>query len=278
MSRRFLLVLAAGLVVSACAVPLGRTLPECDNVATSVVMEVQSVPGSAFVSCIRGLKTGWSYQHLEARSGRSVYWLDSDRLGEDFVTVENLLSCDVGSAVESEVEGLPMQLFKDVVSETTVDVVIVPEGSTATTRIYAVEVMAGLDGAEIKGRTIAVSISTSDGETAARVSSAASTGAHVITVSVRDSEEKTLTLMLSGDPLDYEGRLDQVIDAIDDVETQSSYRGKWYFVFDGGCVVYTFDAEGSGVETLEDDIDLTLGFSDANAFRKLARDAGYSLP
>jgi len=278
MSRQLLLVFAIGLVVSACSLPLGRSAPECDEVATAAVIEVQSVPGSAFVSCINGLKTGWDYRDLEVRSGRSVYWLDSDRMGEAFVTVENVLSCDVGSAVGSEVDDLPIQLFKDVVSETSVEIVIVPEGTTATTRVYAVEVMSELDDVTIKGRTTTVSISNSNETTAARVSKAAATGAHVLTVSVRDAEEETLTLMLSGNPLEFEGTLSQVIDAIDEVETQSSYRGKWSFVFDGGCIVYTFDAQGSGVETLESDIALALGFSDANVLRELARDAGYKLP
>jgi hypothetical protein len=49
-------------------------------------------------------------------------------------------------------------------------------------------------------------------------------------------------------------------------------------VFEGGCVVYTFDAEGAGVDTIEDDIDLTLGLFDADALRQTARDAGYNLP
>lgn len=278
MSRNLVLLLAAGLIASACSVPLGRTLPECDQVETAGVIAVQSVPGSAYVSCVNGLKTGWDYRHMEVRSGRSVYWLDSDRWGEEFVMVENVLSCDPGAAAGSDVDGLPIQLFKNVVAETTVEVVIVPEGATATTRVYAVQVKAGLDDEEIKGRRIEVSISNSDEPTATRVSRAAATGAHVITVSVRDAEEKTLTLMLNVDPLEREGSLDQMIDAIDDIESQSSYRGTWYFVFDGGCIVYSFDAEGSGVETLEDDIALALGFSDANALRQLARDAGYNLP
>lgn len=278
MKRKFLMVVAVGLIVSACSVPLGRSMPECDSVVTSVVLEVQSVPGSAYVSCLNGLKTGWSYRDLEARSGRSVFSLDSDRWGESFVTVENLLSCDVGSATGSPVDDLPMQLYKNVVSETTVEIVVVPEGITATTRVYAVEVNAELAEVEIQGRATTVSISNSDEPTATRVQKAAATGAHVITVSVRDAEEKTLTLLLKGNPLELRATMDDAIDAIDDAEAEASYRGKWYYVFEGGCAVYTFDAQGPGVETLETDIALTLGFFDANELRQVARDAGYILP
>ena len=47
---------------------------------------------------------------------------------------------------------------------------------------------------------------------------------------------------------------------------------------DGGCVVDTFGAEGSGVDTVESDIGLALGLFDANALRQTARDAGFNLP
>jgi len=242
------------------------------------VLQVQSVPGSAYVACVNGLKTGWAYQHMKAQSGRSVFWLDSDRLGDAFVTVENVLSCDPGDATRSEIEDSPISLFKDVVSETTVDIILVPEGTTEITRTYAAEIRAGLEDLEIKGRMTAVTASVSDEPTATRVSRAAATGAHVITVSVRDAEEGTLTLMLSGQPLEREGDLDQAIDSIEDAETQSSYRGNWYYVFEGGCVVYTFDAEGHGADTVERDIELALGLYEAGVMRQMARDAGYDLP
>jgi len=72
--------------------------------------------------------------------------------------------------------------------------------------------------------------------------------------------------------------IDDAIDAIEDAETESSYRGNWYHVFDGGCVVYAFDAKGASVDTLEDDIELALGLFDAEALKQTARDAGYNLP
>ncbi len=278
MNRKLLLMTAIGITLSACAVPLGRSVPECDAVMTSIVIEVQSVPGSAYVSCINGLKTGWTYQHLEARSGYSHYQLDSDRLGDAFVKVENVLSCDVGNATGSAIDDMPVQVFKDVVSETTVDIVVVPEGITEMTRAYAADIRAGLEDIEIKGRVSAVSVAISDEPTATRVSRATAAGAHVITISLRDAEEGTLTFMLRGDPLEYKGDLDEVIDAIEDAETKSNYRGKWYYVFEGGCVVYTFDAEGPGVATIERDIEQALGLSDANDLRQVARDAGYRLP
>jgi hypothetical protein len=239
---------------------------------------VQSVPGSAYVSCINGLKAGWTYQHLEARSGHSEFYLDSDRWGDRFARVENVLSCDVGSAVGSAVDDLPMQLFRDVVSETTVEIIVVPEGTTALTRTYAADVRAGLEDVMFRGRVTSVTVSIANEPTAARVSRAVASGAHVITIGVRDAEEESLTYMLSGDPVEHQGTLEDAIDDIEDVVTESSYRGNWYHVFEGGCIVYTFDAEGSGVQTLERDIAQALGFFDADGLRQIARDAGYNLP
>ena len=283
MSRRLALVLVVATLAAACSNPLGRSVPECDSVRTSLVLQVQAVPGAAYVPCINGLKAGWSYRDLEARNGHSVFWLDSDRLGTRFLTVESVLSCDPDDAIEAESEHPSVKLFKDVVVETTVEVVVVPEGTVGQTLEihnleYATEIATELENTTFKGRVTEASISLSNDTTAVKVSRAAATGAHVITISGRDAEEGTVTLLLHGQTQEYEGDLDDAIDAIEDAETESSYRGNWYHVFDGGCVVYAFDAKGASVDTLEDDIELALGLFDAEALKQTARDAGYNLP
>jgi hypothetical protein len=276
MRRYALLLVGLALVSSACAGTLGRTIPECDSAMSTMVLAVQSVPDSHFVSCIVGLKAGWKYQDLEAESGQSFYTLDSDRMGTGFVRVENVLSCDVGDAVLARSFEPDIELWKDVVSETTVDVVIVPEGSTAATNTRMVEIVLELDDVEIKGRTVVVSPSVSDESTSARIDAAAASGAHVIVISIRDAEEGTLTLLIQGAPNEIQvDSIDEALDEIEDAETQSSYVGNWYYVFDGGCVVYTFDAEGSGVATIERDIEIALWLFDAEELRQVARDMGY---
>jgi hypothetical protein len=194
------------------------------------------------------------------------------------VTVENVLSCDLGNAVESESDVPSARFFKDVVSESTVEIVVVPEGTVGRTLAWVQTVASELEDTTIKGRVTAVSVSLANDSTATRVSRAAATGAHVIIIGLRDAEEGTLTVLVRGQTQEYQGDLDHVIEAIEDVETKSSYRGNWYYVFDGGCVVYTFDAEGASVDTIEDDIGLALGLFDAEALRQTARDAGFNLP
>ncbi len=98
MSRPSALLVALALLVTGCSSELGRSVPECDTVGATIVLAVQSVPGSAYVSCVEGLKAGWEYNHLSAQAGTSTYNLDSDRLGDRFLQVDNVQSCDIGAS------------------------------------------------------------------------------------------------------------------------------------------------------------------------------------
>jgi hypothetical protein len=142
-----------------------------------------------------------------------------------------------------------------------------------------VEIALKLEDSEIRGRAVVVSSSRPDESTRARIDQAAASGAHVIIISIRDAEEGTLTLLIRGTNVEIEvDDLDDALEAIENAESESSYTGNWYYVFDGGCVVYTFNAEGSGVATLDEDIQTALSLYNAEALRESARDAGYQLP
>jgi len=267
------------LVASGCATTLGRSVPECDDAQGTLILSIQSVPGSQYVSCVFGLKAGWKYQNLKAEAGRSFYTLDSDRMGDDFIQVENVLSCDVGDAsLEDELDN-GVALWKDVKAEIDVSIVIVPEGPSDRTASREFEIGVELEDVEIRGRTVVVSASKPDESTRARIDQAAASGAHVIIISIRDAEEGTLTLLVRGTDVEIEvDDLDDALEAIEDAESESSYTGNWYYKFDSGCVIYTFNAEGSGVATLDEDIQTALSLYDAEALRETARDAGYRLP
>jgi hypothetical protein len=276
MALRLLIV---GLVLAGCSNPLGRTMPECEQVGSSMVLAVQSVPESRYVSCIEALQVGWEYQHLTAESGRSSYVLDSDRMGEGFLRVENLPRCDIGDAELHSLPGPGIQLWKDVVSETTLEIVVVPEGPTTLTAERAIEVMRELDDEVIAGRAVIVEPSMSRETTSERIADALASGAHVVVIGIRDVEEGTLGLRLAGTPAERTVEdLDDLIEAIEDAESESTYRGTWSYVFDGGCVRYTFDAEGPGTATLDVDVEAALWLYDAEELRDIARDLGYRLP
>lgn len=266
------------LVASGCATTLGRSVPECDDAQGTLILSIQSVPGSQYVSCIFGLKAGWKYQDLKAEAGRSSYTLDSDRMGDEFVRVENVLSCNIGDAVLEDESDTGVALWKDVEAEIDVSIVIVPEGPSDRTSTRGVEIALKLEDAEVKGRAVIVSSSKPDESTRARIDQAAAGGAHVIIISIRDAEEGTLTLLIRGTNVEVEvDDLDDALEAIEDAESESSYTGNWYYKFDSGCVVYTFNAVGSGVATLDEDIQTALSLYDAEALRESARDAGYRL-
>lgn len=254
-------------------------MPECVSARGTMILAIQSVPGSRYVSCVEGLLAGWEYNDLVARNGTSSYSLDSDRMGNDFVRVDNVLTCQPGAGLVAERARDGVELSKDVVEKRDVEVVVIPEGPTEETVLQARTISVALEDAEIHGRAVAVTTSESDEPTADKIQAAVAQGAHVVVISIRDAEEGTVTLLLSGSVDEIEvSDLDSALDRIEDVETESSYVGSWYYMFEGGCVIYTFDAQGSGTATLDRDIQVALSLFNAEELRQLGRDAGFRMP
>jgi hypothetical protein len=59
------------------------------------VLVAQAVPSADLLPCIRLYPAGWSYGGSEVRSGRSRFWLNSDRAGIHAVEVELTERCAV---------------------------------------------------------------------------------------------------------------------------------------------------------------------------------------
>ena len=296
-SRRWpVLILPIGLLLASCAGNLGRGVPECDDPGASLILSIQSVPETAFAPCIEELETGWEYKDLEAQTGQSIFYVDSDRLEgggasleeNPFLKVSLLPSCDVSKAVQVESGEPGVPLFVDVDVTIDVPITIVPDSRSLPTLIYADRLQGHLDGTVISGRTVVVSIDRTFRDTSQRISAAQISGHAVVVVSVRDAEETTLTLLLPGsvnelvglkvnsDPLSPDVLdLGNVIHELEGVTAEASYVGSWYYPFAGGCITYTFDAHGSGVDTIEGDVQAALGLFDAEDFRQFARDLGY---
>jgi hypothetical protein len=191
-----------------------------------------------------------------------------------------------GVEVESDEPGVP--LFVDVEVDLDVPITIVPDSRSLPTLIYADRLQENLDGTVISGRPVVVGIDRTFSDTSQRISAAQQSGHAVVVVSARDLEDTTLTLLLpdsdielvrlkvNTDPLSPTAiDLGIVIDELEGVTAEASYVGSWYYPFSGGCITYTFDAHGSGVSTIESDVQAALGLFDAEAFRQVARDAGY---
>jgi len=70
----------------------------------ALLLVAQSVPSATLLPCIAGFPPGWSFGGESIRSGRSVFWLDSDRAGFHAVTVTLAPSCNVFGAVRVPIE------------------------------------------------------------------------------------------------------------------------------------------------------------------------------
>jgi hypothetical protein len=64
--------------------------------AAHPVLVAQAVPSATLLPCIRVFPAGWGYGGSEVMSGRSRFWLDSDRAGIHAVEVELTEGCHVG--------------------------------------------------------------------------------------------------------------------------------------------------------------------------------------
>ena len=281
MSRPVAVVAAALVVVFAgCSSDLGRGVPACDSGSNSLVLSVQALPDTEYVPCVNGLFTGWDYVDLEAETGRSVFWLDSDRMGMRFLQVDLAMSCDARTAeqVTTDEEGVP--LLRDVTEEVAVTVTVIPEGRSAETFAYSSQVVLDFEEIdEIEGRELVVVADASNTPTASRVERALAAGDVVVVLSVRDAEEETMTMIIPQTGQERSGlSFDDAAEFLEDNVDPPSYRGNWYYLFDNGCVTYTFDAQGPGVETIESDVEAALGLFDAEVLRQSARDAGFDIP
>ena len=135
---RLALLVGMALVVSACGnEQIGRSIPSCDpnQASSTILIAAQSVYGAEFIPCVDDLKAGWAYEHLQARRGRSRFWLSSDRVGFKFLEVTVQSTCDLGDALQvpSDEPGVP--LFMDVErSDAVLPIVVIPEGDRTNSR------------------------------------------------------------------------------------------------------------------------------------------------
>ena len=271
-------ILGATLALPACGSPLGINTPVCDMVSSALILSAQALPGTAFVPCINSLKTDWVYDDLRAERGRSEFGLGSLSLGMFFLRVTLLPTCDTSGAtrVASDEPGVP--LFVDVQREDEMRIVVIPEDEGVAVARYAGDVQRELDGSVLGDRTVVVRLDTSDLSVSERIEKARQAGATVLVATARDAEERTVSVTLPGEDAERSAvAMADLTDTLRGVAQAATYSGSWYYPFSHGCVIYTFDARGSGVATLESDVMAALGLYDAEAMRRQAREAGYDV-
>jgi hypothetical protein len=101
-------LLATVLLVAGCGsgdTSVSSEVPACAagdeaTAANGVRLMAQSVPTATWLPCVENVPVGWSFAGLDARSGSSRFWLDSDRDGVHAIEVRLTSGCDTRGATE----------------------------------------------------------------------------------------------------------------------------------------------------------------------------------
>ena len=240
-----------------------------------MVLQMQAVDTAEYVPCLNDLSAGWDYEDVRSERGKSRFWLDSDRLGPRFLEVTLTPSCTVGDATERVTDaatGVTEYRRVEVVSSTFTAVVV-----PVTPRVadYARELETELEARAFNDRRPSVLFDTSDSPLEDKVAAAAQQGRPIIIVDEQDAREGEATLQMPDEDEWTRGLdRDRLFDRIEDLLPKPSYTGEWFFVFDGGCIEYEFDAKGRGVDQLESDVSDALGLFPAGEVRRVMRSIG----
>ncbi len=279
-------VVAVAVLCSACArEDVGRSVPACDpsQITNTIILEAQSVPDVEYIPCVNDLKAGWSFEDVEAHSGRSRFWIDSDRVGERFLEVTLEASCELGGAVQVPSDEGFVPLFVEVERfDYALPVVVVPEGEGTENRAYALSLAEDLGTSIVRDRAVRVTVDAGDDPTEDRITRALESNAAVLVVGAREAEEGSVELylpasegeMVEPQRLSLRGALDEVEDTLGD----PAYRATWHYLFRGGCVTYRFDASGPGIDSLPRDVQEAVGLYPVDPLRELGVEYGYVLP
>jgi hypothetical protein len=278
---RALLLAALAFASGACGTDVvGPGTPECDDpgeeISTATIMQLQAVPDAKWGPCINELRVGWKYQDQFAESGRAVFWLDSDRVGERFVEIELTPTCDPGRAEtvgnpEPDVERR-VRVFEEP-GDLPVAVVPVAARHVGDARALATSVT----GRKIRERTLVPFVVESDGPAADRILEAQRTVGFVIVVDDAEITSGTVELRRPRHEAEQGITMEDALDEIEDDLDRPAYRAEWFHTFEGGCIVYRFDAEGSGSSLIDVEISDAIGFYPLGELRQAARDAGFDV-
>jgi len=266
----------AGLLLAGCSNELiGRRHPDCDltMLSNEIAMQAQAVPTATVGPCIIDLEPGWEYEHQQAESGLARFWLSSDGMGEEFLEVRLQPACDPGNAIRrpSPLPGVEAYLTGSPYIEP-VRVTIVP-GSPAAVD-YAASIGVRLSSENAEGHPFDLALADAFDPPVA-VAEAIRAGRTVITIDEDDAASGTMELIFPDGENEEGMTLSRVIDEIEDWVAEPVYRADWYFVFDGGCIVWDFDAEGEMVATVDDAARRAVGFYDLAGLRQQMTEQGY---
>jgi hypothetical protein len=268
------------VAASGCGNSIRLGLPACDtpvnNPSAATVLVAQAVPTAHYAPCINSVKLGWDEVELSAASGRAA--LEIGREFTEFLTVSLTETCDISGA--TPVAGGPEDItrYEDIYEVTAdVRVTIIPTGERP--RIHALLVAEDLAEIRVDNRPVIFTVDEEiDFEVRTRVNNALFTDDFVWIINDLDVEEGTLEMRRSADTEGARGlTVHQALERMEDTVPDVAYKGRWYFVFAGGCITYDFDASGTVAETVKQDASEAIGFYDNAALLEAGRRAGFQL-
>jgi len=275
--RRGLLTLVVmTFAVSGCSnLGLGEAscLPPDRGISSANFLTIQAVPTAKYTPCLNELRLGWDSVEWFAEDGRAG--IKITRSISPFLTATVTPSCDVTTATRVD-SGLPdIERYEAIESQATeIGITIVPsaERPLLSSRLLVDR----LEGTEVDDRPVIFTIDDNvDQQVGPRVNFALLRNQYVWIVSELDAEEDTVQLR-SSDPSVVGSGLSpaEALDEIEDSVPDTFYRGNWYFIFDGGCITYEFNARGRLAETVAADAEDALGFYPASLVVEGARREG----
>lgn len=262
MRRLVLIVIAFALASSGCG-NLGLGEADCTSpdreVSSANMLTVQAVPTARYTPCIRESRVGWDTVEWFAEDGRAGFRIS--RSISPFLTAIVTPSCDVSGATRVASGHPDISRYEDIESQTPeIGITIIPSSERALARARVI--VDRLDETEIDGRPVVFTIDEDASDRVrARINLAFLYGQYVWILSELDSEEGKVELR--GRNLDEPIRGLTPVEALDEIEDRVPdifYKGNWYFVFEGGCITYEFDAKGTLAETIAVDAEEVFGF------------------
>ncbi|MFC2177452.1 hypothetical protein ACFLRH_03450 [Actinomycetota bacterium] len=233
------------------------------------VLAAQAVPTARYTPCFRSLEVGWDDVDFEAENGRAGIGVEHGT--ETFLTAVVTASCDVAEARRVMSGHTDIEKFIDIEQiRSDISVAVLP----ATTRqmAHSFALAERWNNMELGGRRVIFRIDPDlSSSIATRFERALPDHQYIWIIDELDMAENTLEMRSEGMEPMAQLTAEEALDFIKDDMVTETYRGRWYFTFDGGCITYTFDAEGPMAGTVAEDATANLGFYPAYQLRAPAR-------
>lgn len=276
MRRGVLALVALALAVGGCSsLGLGEAscLPPERGVSAANILTIQAVPTAKYTPCLDELRLGWDSVEWYAEDGRAGFKIT--RSISPFLTVEVTESCDVSEAIRVD-SGFPdIERYEAIESQATeIGITIIPSSfrSLLSSRLL----LESLEGTEVDDRPVIFTVDEDLGRhVGERVDQALLSNDYVWVIGELGAVEGTIE-MRSNDPgANARGVSTTVaLELIDDSVPDVLYRGDWFFIFDGGCITYEFNAKGRLAETVAADAEDAIGFYPASVVVEEVRRQG----